>query len=133
MDDKMKLLLNKFKSEKKKKNKNFAKIKQLDIELVKIKYSNNPDELQNALKELKRIHVLDRNLHEIKIETTGDYGGKIEMVGKLSIGDQIRETHFRFRNITDYERYINSIDEGYEAEDSIFNGFIQKIKTPQFN
>ena len=33
------------------------------------------------------------------------------MVGKLSIGDQIRETHIRFRNNTEHEAYINSIDE----------------------
>ena len=63
----------------------------------------------------------------------GDYSGELEMVGKLSIGDQIRQTHTRFRNITDYEVYNNSIDEGYDAEDAIFNGYIYKIKTPQFN
>ena len=30
----------------------------------------------------------------------------------------------------DYEAYINAIDEGYDA---IFNGYIYKINTPQFN
>ena len=55
------------------------------------------------------------------------------MVGKLSVGDQIRETHFRFRNLTEYESYINAIDQDYEAEDAIFNGYIYKINTPQFN
>ena len=54
------------------------------------------------------------------------------MVGKLSIGDQITETHNRFRNITDYEAYFNAIEEGHEA-DSIFNSYIYKINTPQFN
>ena len=29
--------------------------------------------------------------------------------------------------------YINAIDEGYDAEDSIFNGYICKLNTPQFN
>ena len=29
--------------------------------------------------------------------------------------------------------FINSIDEGYDAEDAIFNGFIYKINTPQIN
>ena len=55
------------------------------------------------------------------------------MVGNLKVGDQIRQTHIRFRNISDYEAYINSIDEGYDAEDAIFNGLIYKINTPIFN
>ena len=33
----------------------------------------------------------------------------------------------------DYEFYINSIDESYDAEDAIFNGHIYKINTPIFN
>ena len=33
----------------------------------------------------------------------------------------------------DYEAYINAIDEGYDAEDAIFNGYIYKINTPKLN
>ena len=55
------------------------------------------------------------------------------MVGNLKVGDQIRQTHTRFRNIDDYEAYINSIDESYGARDAIFNGYIYKLDTPQFN
>ena len=55
------------------------------------------------------------------------------MVGSLVIGDQIRQTHKRFRNMDDFENCINAIDEGYEAEDAIFNGYIYKIDTPHFN
>ena len=33
----------------------------------------------------------------------------------------------------DFESYINAIDEGYDSDDGIFNGYIYKIKTPQFN
>ena len=55
------------------------------------------------------------------------------MVGSLKAGDQLRPTHIRLRNISDYESYINSIDEEYDAEDVIFNGFIYKINTPHFN
>ena len=43
------------------------------------------------------------------------------MIGKLSIGDQFRETHYRFRKIFDYEACINSIDERCDSEDAIFN------------
>ena len=55
------------------------------------------------------------------------------MVGSLRVGDQIRQSHIRFKILEDYEAYINAIDEGYDAEDSIFNGYIYKIKTPHFN
>ena len=55
------------------------------------------------------------------------------MVGRENVGDQIRETHIRFRNVAVYESYINAIDEGYDAEDTIFNGYIEKLNTPHFN
>ena len=64
--DKMKTLLNEIKSQKK--NKNIDKIKELEIQLVKIKYSNQPNKLQSALKELNKIEVINKNLHEIKQE-----------------------------------------------------------------
>ena len=92
----MKLLLNKTKSEKKKKNKNLDKIKQLEIILVSIKYANDPDRLENALKELNKIQVIDKNLHEIKNEILQDFDGTFEMVGTLLVGDQLRQTHIRF-------------------------------------
>ena len=48
------------------------------------------------------------------------------MVGRLKIGDQIRTTHIRFRNFTDFESYINAIYQDYESEDAIFKGYIYK-------
>ena len=133
ISDDMKLLLNKIKSEKKKKNKNIDKNKQLEILLVNIKYANNPDKLQSALKELNKIQVINKNLHEIKQEILENYEGVFEMVGNLKIGDQIRQTHIRFRNIDDFEAYINSIDQDYDSDDSIFNGYNYKRDTRQFN
>ena len=59
-DDNMKLLLNKIKSEKRKRNKNLDKVKQLEILLVNIKYANNPNKLQCASKELKKIQVIKK-------------------------------------------------------------------------
>ena len=32
----------------------------------------------------------------------------------------------------DFESYINAIDEGYDAKDSIFNGYTYKNSSPQF-
>ena len=53
----MKSLLSKIKT-KRKKNENIDKSKQFEIELVKIKDSIKPDKIQNALKELKKLHLL---------------------------------------------------------------------------
>ena len=133
INDDMKLLLNKIKSEKKKKNKNLDKIKELEILLVNIKYANNPKKLQSASKELNKIQVVNKNLHEIKQEILLDYTGEFEMVGNLKVGDQIRQTDVRFRNMDDFEAYNNFIDQDYDSDDSIFNGYIYKINTPQFN
>ena len=125
INNNMKSLINKIKSEKK--NKNFDKIKNLETELVKIKYANNPKKLQSELKELNKTQVIDKNLHEIKEEILQVYTGEFETVGNLKVGDQIRQTRIRFRNISDYEAYFNAIDQDYDAEDAIFNGFIYKI------
>ena len=132
MDDKKKFLLKKIKSEKKK-IKDLDKVKNLEIELVKTKCSNEPDKIRNALEELNEIHAGKKNIHEIKSEILLDYTGEFEMFGELSIADHIRQTHIRFGNINDYESYIDAIDQDYESEDALFNGYIHKIKTPQFN
>ena len=132
IDDKMKSLLNTIKSEKKEKNKSFDKIKELEIEFVKINYANNPNKLQYELKDSNKIQVVNNNLHDIQQEILRDYGGEFEMVGNLEIGDQICQTHIRLRNITDYEGYINAIDQKYDSENASFSGFIYKIDTPQF-
>ena len=124
--------MNKIKS-KKQKNKNFDKLQKVEIELGEIKFVNNPNKLQSELKELIKIQVNDKNLHEIKQEMLGDYAGEFETSGKLSIGDQIRETQVRYRNIIEYDSYINSLNEGYDAEDAIFNGYFHKIRNLQFD
>ena len=58
--DDLKLLLNKIKSEKKKKNKNIDKIKKIDILLVRTNYANKPDKLEKALRELNKKEVLKK-------------------------------------------------------------------------
>ena len=128
----MKYFLKKITSEKKTKNKNYDKIKEVEILLVIIKYADKPDKLESALKEINKSQVIDKNLHEFKNEIILDYVGAFEMVGNLKAGDQIRQTNIRFRNMVDFEAYVNSIDEGYDAEDAIFNGYIYKLDTPQF-
>ena len=124
MDENMKILLNKTKSEKRKRNKDFDKIKQLETLLVKIKYANNPNKLQSALIELNKIHVVNKSLHEIKNEILLNYEGEFEMDGNLKVGDQIWQTLIRFKHINVYEAYINSIDQNYNSEDSIFKSYV---------
>ena len=51
MDNIIKLLLNKIKTEKKKKN--LDKSKQLEILIVRIKYAEKPDKLESAFKRIK--------------------------------------------------------------------------------
>ena len=133
MDDNMKSLLTKIKSERRKRNKSLDKIKQLETLLVNIKYGDNPNKLENALKELNKIQVVNKNLHEIKQEILQDYTGDFEMDGDLKVGDEIRQTLTRFKNMDNLEAFINSIDQDYDSEDAIFNGFIYKLDTPQFN
>ena len=101
--------------------------------MIKIKYVNNPNKLQSELEELNKIHVVSKNLHEIKNEKLLDYTDEFEIVGDFLIANHIRETHIRFRNITDYEAYFNAIDQAYESEDADFNGYINALDTPQFN
>ena len=60
INDDMKLLLNKMKTEKKKKNKNFDKIKELEILLVRIIYADKPDKLHSPLRELNKIQVIKK-------------------------------------------------------------------------
>ena len=46
------------------------------------------------------------------------------MDGYLKVGDQLRETRTRFRNIIAYEAFIINIDENYDSEDATFKGHI---------
>ena len=116
----MKLLLNEIKSEKKKKNKNVDKIKELEILLVGIRYADNPNKLESALGELNKIQGIDNNLHEIKNEILLDYVSALEMVRILKVRDQIRQTNTRLGKMEDFEAYINVIDQDYDSEDAFF-------------
>ena len=131
--DKMKSLLNKIKTKKKKKNKNFDKIEELEIKLVKIKYSNNPKNLQSELKELNKIQVNVKSLHEMKNETLGGFVGDFKKVSILKVGDQFRQINIRLRNMDDLEAYFNAVDECHDAKDAIFNGYIFKLDSPKIN
>ena len=86
MDRRIKTSIDKIKEAKKKK---FNMVKFLKIEIVKIQYANEHGKLENALTELYKTKVTDLNLHETKKEFLRYYTFDLEMIGKLSVGDQI--------------------------------------------
>ena len=80
----------------------------------------------------KKIYVNNINLHEIKNEILHDYTGDFELNGKMIIGPVEHKTTIRFKNMDDFERYINAIDVGYDSEDVNFTGYVYKLNTPHF-
>ena len=133
LERKIVTLLKKGKQAKKKENKNIDQFRELEIELVKIKYVNNHNKLQSELEKLKKIQVVDLILHENENDIFQNITGESEMVGTVVFGENSRKTHFRFRKINHYLAYFNSIDQGYESEDSVFNSCLYRLNTPQFN
>ena len=52
----------------------------------------------------------------------GDSTGGFEMVSTLVIDEKFRKSDIRFRNIDQFENYIDSIDYGYGSGNANFNG-----------
>ena len=70
-----------------------------------------------------RKYVNALNLHEIKIEILEDYTGDFELIGSMLVGDIERKTNIRFKNVDDFESYINAIDNsGYDSDDLFLQG-----------
>ena len=72
------------------------------------------------------------NLHEIKDEILQDYTGDFKLNGLMIIGPVEHKTNIRFKNMDDFEIYINTIDVDYDSEDVTFTGYVHKINTPRF-
>ena len=52
----------------------------------------------------------------------------------MLIGEIEQKTNIRFKNVDDFETYINAIDDGgYDSEDVLFTGWLYKLNTPEFN
>ena len=80
-----------------------------------------------------RKFVRGLNLHEIKNEILEDYTGDFELIGSMLVGEVEQKTNIRFKNVDDFEIYINAIDNsGYDSEDVIFTGWLYKLNTPEF-
>ena len=78
------------------------------------------------------LYVNNLNLYEIKNEILQNYTGDFELNGKMIIGPVEHKTNIRFKNMDDFERYINAIDVDYDSEDVTFTGYVYKLDTPQF-
>ena len=79
-----------------------------------------------------KIHVNGLNLHEIQNEVLEDYRGDFELIGSMLVGDLEQKTNIRFKNVDDFESYINAIDNsGYDSDDVIFTGWLYKLNTPE--
>ena len=80
-----------------------------------------------------RKNVNGLNLHESENEILEDCTGDFEMIGSMLIGEIEQTTDFRFKNVDDFENYINAIDNsGYDSDDVIFTGWLYKLNTPEF-
>ena len=72
-------------------------------------------------------------MHENKNEILQDYTGDFELNRLMIIGPIEHKTNIRFKNMDDFEGYMNAIDIDFDSEDVTFNGYIYKLITPQFN
>ena len=81
---------------------------------------------------INKIYANNLNFHEIKNEFLQDYTGVFELNGLMNVGPIEHKTNIRFKNMNDFENYINAIDIDYDSEDVTFNGYVYKLDTPQF-
>ena len=81
-----------------------------------------------------KFYVNTFNLHEIKSEFLLDCKGDFEMIGPMLIDELEQKTNIRFKNVDDFETYINAIDnEGYDSDDFLFTGWLYKLNALEFN
>ena len=62
-----------------------------------------------------KVYVNNLNLHEIKNENLQDDNNDFELNGKMIIGPNEHKANIRFKNMDDFERYINAIDIEYDS------------------
>ena len=51
----------------------------------------------------------------------------------MIIGPVEHKTNIRFKNMDDFESYLNAIDIDHDSEDVPFTGWLYKLSTPEFN
>ena len=78
-------------------------------------------------------HVCRLNFHEVDTEFLLVYKGDFGVDGLMVVAPVQHKTNFRFKNMDEFETYINAIDVDYDSEDVTFTGYVYKLNTPQFN
>ena len=55
------------------------------------------------------------------------------MIGSMLIGEIEYKANIRFKNVDNYENYIDAIDVDDDSEAVIFTGWLRNLNTPEFN
>ena len=50
----------------------------------------------------------------------------------MTVGSFEKKTNIRFKNVDDFDTYMNAIDIDYDSADVAFSGYVYKLNTPQF-
>ena len=77
------------------------KIKTFVIEVLTLKYENDPQKFPNETKKWNKVEIYDMNLHEIRTKVLKDIKDVFDKVGSMIIGLNNGKTHVRFESITD--------------------------------
>ena len=81
-----------------------------------------------------KMYVNGLHLYEDKIEILLRFKGDFELTESMLVGEVEQKTNFRFRNIDDFDIYINAIDNGSCESDVVsFTRWLCKLNTPEFN
>ena len=79
-----------------------------------------------------QIYVNSLCLPEFKGEILRDFTGDFNLNGLLITGTLEHETNVSFRNMDEFESYINATDFDYDGPDVTCSGCVYKLKTNRF-
>ena len=83
------------------------------------------------LAEADRSNIKGLNVFEIRDKLDNENRG-FELVGDITINGIKKKTNKRFKNMNDFESYIEKIDEKYDGEDVVFEGDAFQLPQPEF-
>ena len=70
---------------------------------------------------------------KLKKQFLQDYTKDFELNGLMIIGPVEHKTNIRYKNMNDFESYINATDIDSDSENVTFTENVYKLNTPQFN
>ena len=84
------------------------------------------------LAEAEHSNIQGLNVYEIRDRLEDDDRG-FELIGNKTMNKIKRKTDKRFKNMDDFEAYIEKIEGKYDGEDVVFEGDVFKFDKPEFN